>query len=145
MVHSSLLGQLAADAERDEIRQLVVSAVVRFDGKVLLLWRCADDGWELPNGEVESGEDLTEAVIRQVREATGLRVTRIAHYLGDFDFESGPGKIRQFNFTVDVASPEPIVLREHDAYAWSALVEEPPVTDAVRQILAHYRERMSDS
>ncbi|MEG8177084.1 NUDIX domain-containing protein [Nocardia terpenica] len=145
MVHTSLLGQLASQAARDEVRQLVVGAVIQFDGKVLLLQRSADDFmggiWELPSGKVEPGEALDQALVREVKEETGLDVTRITHYLGDFDYASGSGKkSRQFNFVVEVASAEPIVLQEHDAYAWTNLTEELPVTDAVKQILARYQE-----
>ncbi|RDI43318.1 hypothetical protein [Nocardia mexicana] len=54
---------------------------------------------------------------------------------------SGSGKkSRQFNFAVDVAAAEPVVLQEHNAYTWTNLTEEPPVTDAVKQVLARYRE-----
>ncbi|ATL65083.1 NUDIX hydrolase [Nocardia terpenica] len=145
MVHTSLLGQLASQAARDEVRQLVVGAVIQFDGKVLLLQRSADDFmggiWELPSGKVEPGEALDQALVREVKEETGLDVTRITHYLGGFDYASGSGKTsRQFNFVVEVASAEPIVLQEHDAYAWTNLTEELPVTDAVKQILARYQE-----
>jgi 8-oxo-dGTP diphosphatase len=41
---------------------------------------------------------------------------------------------------VDVTAPEPLTLQEHDAYAWTALTEEPPVTDAVKKVLRKYRE-----
>ncbi|KZM68504.1 NUDIX hydrolase [Nocardia terpenica] len=145
MVHRSLLGQLVSQAARDEVQQLVVGAIIQFDGKVLLLQRPTDDFmggiWELPSGKVEPGEALDQALIREVKEETGLDVTRITHYLGDFDYESGSGKqSRQFNFTVEVASAEPVVLQEHDAYTWTNLTEEPPVTDAVKQILARYQE-----
>ncbi|QIS17158.1 NUDIX domain-containing protein [Nocardia terpenica] len=145
MVHTSLLSQLTSQATRDEVQQLVVGAIIRFDGKVLLLRRPADDFmggiWELPSGKVEPGEALDQALIREVKEETGLDVTRITDYLGDFDYESGSGKkSRQFNFTVEVASAEPVVLQEHDAYTWTNLTEEPPVTDAVKQVLAQYQE-----
>lgn len=46
---------------------------------------------------------------------------------------------RQYNFAVDVASPGPISLREHDSYQWCLLETKPPVTQAVKQVLAEYR------
>lgn len=145
MVDSSLLEQLTTDATRDDVQQLVVGAVLLSGDKILLLQRPADDFmggiWELPSGKVESGETLDQALIREVKEETGLDVTRIARYLGEFDYQSGSGKkSRQFNFAVDVAAAEPVELQEHDAYAWTNLTEEPPVTDAVKQVLARYRE-----
>ena len=142
---ASLLEELNAEAERDGVQQLVVGAVVQHDGKVLLLQRPEDDFmggiFELPSGKVEAGEALDAALKREVKEESGLDVARIRDYLGSFDYTSGSGKkSRQFNFAVDVTAPEPIELQEHDAYTWTALTEEPPVTDAVKGVLSKYRE-----
>lgn len=142
---AALLDKLNAEAGRDGIQQLVVGAVVQHDGKVMLLQRPEDDFmggiFELPSGKVEAGEALDTALIREVKEESGLDVAAIRDYLGSFDYTSGSGKkSRQFNFAVDVAAPEAIELQEHDAYAWTALTEEPPVTDAVKDVLSKYRE-----
>lgn len=145
MDQPELLEQLTAEAERDGVQQLVVGAVVQHDSKVLLLQRPEDDFmggiFELPSGKVELGEAIDTALVREVAEETGLSVSAIRDYLGSFDYQSGSGKkSRQFNFAVDVAAPEPVTLQEHDAYAWTALTEEPPVTDAVKEVLSKYRE-----
>ncbi|CAM4042097.1 NUDIX domain-containing protein [Nocardia ninae] len=144
MIETTLLEALASDAERDQVQQLVVGAVVAHDGKVLLLQRPADDFmggiWELPSGKVDPGETLDQALIREVKEETGLDIAGIRKYLGEFDYQSGSGKkSRQFNFTVDVIDPEPVELTEHDAYTWTSLSEDPPVTDAVREVLHRHR------
>jgi 8-oxo-dGTP diphosphatase len=79
---------------------------------------------------------------REVQEESGLIVTESRDYLGHFDYTSGSGKrSRQFNFAVDVAAAaaEPIELQEHDAYLWVDLHDEPPVTDAVKDVLHTYR------
>lgn len=146
MVDPSFLQQLTAQAESDGVQQLVVGAVVQHDGNVLLLQRPADDFMggivELPSGKVEAGEALDVALVREVKEETGLDVAGISDYLGHFDYMSGSGKTsRQFNFAVDVSAPEPVKLEEHDSYQWTPLTEEPPVTDAVKGVLAKYRER----
>lgn len=145
MIETTLLEQLTREADRDEVQQLVVGAVVQHGGKILLLQRPADDFmggiWELPSGKVDPGESIDQALIREIKEETGLDVTAIRNYLGEFDYQSSSGKkSRQFNFTVEVASTDTVQLTEHDAYTWTSLAEEPPVTDAVKQVLARYRE-----
>ncbi|ASO21298.1 8-oxo-dGTP diphosphatase [Actinoalloteichus hoggarensis] len=144
----SILEVLNAEAARDSVQQLVVGAVVQHDDKVLLLQRPEEDFmggiFELPSGKVEAGEALDAALIREVKEESGLDVAAIRDYLGSFDYTSGSGKkSRQFNFAVDVAASGPIELQEHDAYTWTALVEEPPVTDAVKNVLSKYRKLRS--
>lgn len=141
----ALIEQLTTGATNDGVQQLVVGAVVQHDGKVLLLQRPEHDFmggiWELPSGKVEPGESLDQALIREVKEETGLSVTVLRTYLGSFDYQSGSGKkSRQFNFAVNVESSEPVKLQEHDAYTWTSLTEEAPVTDAVRDVLAAYQQ-----
>ena len=43
-------------------------------GRVLLCHRRDLDVWNLPGGGLESGELPTEAVLREVKEETGLKV-----------------------------------------------------------------------
>lgn len=43
--------------------------------RVLLCHRRDFDAWNLPGGRVEAGEIPTEAVIREVREETGLEIS----------------------------------------------------------------------
>ena len=59
-----------------------VSAVI-FDrrGRVLLQQRSDGGQWGLPGGSVEIGESVTAAVVREVREETGLTV-RVARLVG---------------------------------------------------------------
>ncbi|EHR59198.1 NUDIX hydrolase [Saccharomonospora cyanea] len=144
MIDASVLDELTAQAENDGVRQLVVGAVVQMDGKVLLLKRPADDFmggiYELPSGKVEGEETLDAALVREVGEETGLTVTGIVAYLGSFDYTSGGGKkSRQFNFAAHVKKSEPVRLTEHDSHLWASLDEQPPVTDAVKEIVQTYR------
>jgi 8-oxo-dGTP diphosphatase len=148
MVDASVLEKLTTLAKAGGVQQFVVGAVVQHDGNVLLLKRPEDDFmggiFELPSGKVEPGEAIDEALVREVKEETGLDLSLIREYIGCFDYQSGSGKkSRQFNFAVDVTAPEPIELQEHDAYVWASLAEEPPVTDAVKDVLAKYRELRS--
>lgn len=59
-----------------------VSAVI-FDGPAnLLLMRRSDNGeWGIPGGSVEIGESVEKAILREVREETGLSVV-VARLIG---------------------------------------------------------------
>ncbi|MEV6925331.1 NUDIX hydrolase [Dactylosporangium sp. NPDC051485] len=147
MIQRSLIDQLTAEARAGGVQQLVVGAVVANDGAILLLRRPTDDFtggiYELPSGKVEPGEILDEALSREVKEESGLDIGEITSYLGSFDYTSGSGKkSRQFNFAVTVAATEPVILQEHDEYRWTPITDEPPVTDAVKGVLARYREEI---
>ncbi|MFF0543180.1 NUDIX hydrolase [Nocardia thailandica] len=148
MIDESVFSNLRIDAERDEVRRLVVGAVVEREGRILILRRRRSEflggQWELPSGEVERGERLDEALIREVAEETGLEVTGITDYLGEFDYLSGSGtRTRQFTFAVSVGPGAHRVSAEHDAATWVPRSAEPPVSDAVREILAVHERRRS--
>lgn len=149
MIDESVYSTLRIEAERDEIRRLVVGAVIVRHHRVLILRRRRSDflsgRWELPSGVVEPGEALGEALARKVTENTGLEVTGVSDYLGDFDYLTGEGaRTRQFTFVVDVAATGPVTLTDHDAHLWTRLTGEPPVSDEVREILGRYQQRLRD-
>jgi ADP-ribose pyrophosphatase YjhB (NUDIX family) len=52
-----------------------VAAIIRNDDGHVLLQRRSDNGlWGLPGGGVEIGESVSTAIVREVREETGLTV-----------------------------------------------------------------------
>ncbi|HZS33549.1 MAG TPA: NUDIX domain-containing protein [Methylomirabilota bacterium] len=51
-----------------------VSAIVLHDGRLLLQQRADNRRWGLPGGAVEVGETVAAAIVREVREETGLDV-----------------------------------------------------------------------
>lgn len=91
--------------------QVAVSAVMLRDRDLLLVLRgrgAAHDAWSLPGGRVEFGEDLREAVVREVAEETGLEVI-VEHFLGwaeRIDTEADPPyHYVILDFLVDVLDP----------------------------------------
>ncbi|WKX70831.1 NUDIX hydrolase [Streptomyces sp. XD-27] len=149
-VTNELLEDLTHTAEREGVEKTVVGAVIADpDGKVLLLHRAAGDYlgglWELPSGGVENGEDLVDALRREVAEETGLTVAAVGDYLGHFDYRSGSGrKTRQFNFTAAVTTTdETVKLTEHDAHVWADRSEQNQVSRAVQAVLDAWRDGAS--
>ena len=82
--------------------------VVIFRGKILLLYknyRNKYEGWVLPKGTVEAGEEFKETALREVKEETGVDAS-IVKYVGK----------SQYNFTV----PEDMVHKEVHWYLMTA-------------------------
>lgn len=111
------------DIIRDGIEKIVVGALIVFDGdRPLVLRRVPNDfmgGFvELPGGHVEPGETMADAVLREVKEETGLSVISIDLIVGTFDYVSGSGKKTiQVNFKVTTNGRDvKLSPGEHDAF-----------------------------
>ena len=62
--------------------------VVIYRGKILLLYKNYHDrseGWVLPKGTVEEGEEFKDTALREVREESGVRA-RIVKYVGKSNY-----------------------------------------------------------
>lgn len=62
---------------------LSAAAIVLNDKGELLLIRGPRRGWEMPGGQVEEGESIKEAAIREVKEETGIDI-KIEKFCGVF-------------------------------------------------------------
>ena len=139
--------RLLSAAAAAGIDRLVVAAVIRDGGRVLLLERNPGDYlgglFELPGGVVEPGETLHQALRREVAEETGLIVAASDRYLGGFDYHSQSGRLtRQFNFQLTAPDSPAVTLSEHARFAWvgqSELVQyrvSPEVREVLRRVFA---------
>ncbi len=63
------------DVSKAKILRPSVAAIVRDGAGRILLQRRSDNGrWGLPGGSVEIGESISQAILREVHEETGLTV-----------------------------------------------------------------------
>ena len=125
------------------VKNVVGAIILNEKNKVLIMSRKTDDFMggidELPSGNMEQGENIYDALVREVKEETNLDVVNVKSYIGSFDYISGSGKkARQYNFVLDVKNIENIILTEHDEYNWLTIEEirkSNKITDEVKYIL----------
>jgi len=89
--------------QQEETRIGVGALVFRKDGKVLMTKRGPRSrneagAWEFPGGEVETGEELSDAVCREIREETGIEIS-LGEVLGTFDHEPAESTERWITIT----------------------------------------------
>ena len=129
--------------EEGIIKNVVGAIILNEKNQVLIMSRKTDDFMggidELPSGNMEQGENIYEALVREVKEETNLDVVNVKSYIGSFDYISGSGKkARQYNFVLGVKNTENIILTEHDKYNWLTIEEirkSNKITDEVKYIL----------
>lgn len=138
---------LIEKGKEDGIIKNVVGAILLNEkNEILVMTRKKDDFMggidELPSGNMESGENIYEALYREVKEETNLDIEKVLSYINSFDYISGSGKkARQFNFAVKVKSIDNIQLTEHDSYKWVIIDEarnNSNITDEVKFSLEIY-------
>ena len=129
--------------EEGIVKNVVGAIILNEKNQVLIMSRKTDDFMggidELPSGNMEQGENIYEALVREVKEETNIDVVNVKSYIGNFDYISGSGKkARQYNFVLDVKNTENIILTEHDKYNWLTIEEirkSGKITDEVKYIV----------
>lgn len=108
-----------------------VGAVVRDTaGRLLLVRRANEPGrglWSLPGGRVEPGESDAVAVVRELREETGLSV-RVGLLVGSVERPAPGGTYLIFDYACDVTGG---VLSAGDDASDAAWVDGPTFTSMV--------------
>ncbi len=94
---------------------LGVDAAVFRKGQILLVKRLDNGLWATPGGMVEVGETLTQAVLRELKEETGL-VGKVAGLLGIFDSRIWKSQLKSqlyhVIFEVKVTRGKPVTSNE---------------------------------
>lgn len=109
------------------IQGVAVGAVIVKNNTALILQRHKNEKtypemWELPSGKKELLESVEDAVVREVKEETGLDVvvegvSSVFNY--QVEKESEIRDVTQINFLVKIIGEEKVVLSgEHQAFAW---------------------------
>jgi len=108
-------------------QKVAVGGVIISKNKVLIVQRSSDDKaypnlWEVPSGKKEPLEKVTEAVLREVKEETGL-TTEVVKVIDVFNFSvektNETRDITQINFLLKLVSKFKVKLStEHQNFAW---------------------------
>ncbi len=132
----SLYGNMVSKRSGKKIE----AVIFRNDGKAefLILHRNEDHGgfWQTLTGNVEDNESLTDALIREIREETGIDERNIVSILDDvysFSFHAHGMDFIEYVYAVQVKQDTAVdisrnVDNEHDDYGWFTY------DDAVRKL-----------
>lgn len=122
------MGDMGDMKPADPRMVVAVKGFIRRNGRVLLIRRTQETEvgggtWEGVGGKIEFGEQPEEALVREVREEVGLRVT-VGRLLYASSFVSGPGRhVLILSYLCGLAPEETddrIALScEHDAWQWA--------------------------
>lgn len=128
----------AADPQAPYARLAVVGLIRRTDGdghfggaagaepRWLLLHRTRPyEGWDPPGGRMEPGEDLVQAVEREVAEETGMTVAVAGPCYGLLTFYKGERLLAVSMACRATGNPDAICLEldDHDAWRWATGAE----------------------
>jgi ADP-ribose pyrophosphatase YjhB (NUDIX family) len=142
-------------SQRDVAKgKVLVSAAAIIEGvehEILLIWEGDmpyHKWWVIPGGYVKPKETVEQAVVREVKEETGLEIipTKLVGIYDDFIYngESGPIHHIIIAYTADVVGGRIIFSQEATAYKWLSVEEalnSPELPTVFKRILHDFRKQ----
>ena len=113
---------------------VAVSGLISHPNGQVLLIRSPHRGWEFPGGQVEEGENLIEALQREIKEESGVNAT-ISSLVGVYSNIRSPSKV-MFGFLCEYVSGELTTSDESVETKW---VERDSILDQVTNPIFHDR------
>jgi len=106
----------------------VAKVIIKWKNKCLFLRRAGEDTWELPGGHLNIGENFKAGAKREVKEETGMKISKLKTIL------------RQKDFCLYVARPKVIKVTlsdEHTDYVWVKAkdIKKLDISDATKRNL----------
>lgn len=128
-----------------DFKVIVCGAILNKDNKILIARRKPQKKmgglWEFPGGKLKWGEELTEALRREISEELGIKITvetllHIKPYVYDH------GAVLILFYLCRYASGE-ITLKDHDRYEWCAADElkKHPLLPANDEVLGMLKKK----
>ncbi len=71
------------------------------DGRFVLIQRSDSGKWGLPGGMVDWGEDIPTATFRELKEETGLEVTKISRLVGVYSSPNRDPRVHSISVLVE--------------------------------------------
>jgi len=125
-VNGEVTGEVPGKYKSD-LQKNALAVIFNPDKKILLLKRAPiveywqPNKWALVGGKVENGEDVEEAVKREIEEETGLIIDK---FLERFVIQRNPDSVEHIFITIYEGDPYDIKLNdEHTAYEWFSYIE----------------------
>ena len=123
---------------------VLVTAFIPWKDKVLLAKRSTTDDflpgyWEQFGGNVDFGENLYDAVVREVQEEAGITVTpHHPYFVFDEITASGRQAIEVAFYCKPQGMPEITLSHEHDDFTWvreDEFIKVAPVSELMTQVI----------
>jgi 8-oxo-dGTP pyrophosphatase MutT (NUDIX family) len=104
----------------------IVGCLLEYDGKIVLLRRqlhkASGNKWGLPAGKMDAGESTLQAILREVKEETGLTLPEASlKYFDSFYVKDGSLDLEWHMFQAKLDTPPIIKINpeEHLEYCWA--------------------------